>query len=60
MTAKLIEAMSPPLRERHEELQKTNTELQQHMETLQQELDHLSNRKSIFEDQLSLSQVGTI
>lgn len=58
MTDKLIEAMSPMLRERHEELQKTNNELQQQMETLQQELDSLSNRKSILEDQLSLSQVG--
>jgi len=58
MTDNLIAGLSPLLKERHEELQRTNSQLQQQMETLQQELDTLSNRKSVLEDQLSLSQVG--
>jgi cell division protein FtsB len=58
MTDNLIAGLSPLLKERHEELQRSNSQLQQQMETLQQELDTLSNRKSILEDQLSLSQVG--
>ncbi|GFG30226.1 hypothetical protein Cfor_11146 [Coptotermes formosanus] len=57
MTDNLVAGLSPPLKERHEELQKTNSQLQQQMETLQQELDTLSSRKSVLEDQLSLSQV---
>lgn len=60
MTDNLVAGLSPPLKERHEELQKTNSQLQQQMETLQQELDTLSSRKSVLEDQLSLSQVGFI
>jgi uncharacterized protein YlxW (UPF0749 family) len=60
MTDNLLAAMGPPLRERYVELQQTNNQLQQQMETLQQELDTLTNRKSVLEDQLSLSQVGYI
>jgi hypothetical protein len=58
MTDNLIAGLSPLLKERHGELQRTNSQLQQQMEILQQELDTLSNRKSILEDQLSLSQVS--
>jgi cell division protein FtsB len=58
MTANLIAGLSSPLKEHHEELQRSNSQLLQQMETLQQELDTLSNRKSVLEDQLSLSQVG--
>lgn len=60
MTENLLKAMSSPLKEHYDELQKTNNQLQQQMETLQQELDSLTNKKLILEDQLSLSQVGFI
>ena len=60
MTANLIAGLSSPLKEHHEELQRSNSQLLQQMETLQQELDTLSNRKSVLEDQLSLSQVGFV
>ncbi|PSN37184.1 Intraflagellar transport protein 74 [Blattella germanica] len=57
MTDNLLAAMSPPLRERYSELQQNNNDLQQQIETLQQELDTLTNKKTVLEDQLSLSQV---
>nr|CAD7398055.1 unnamed protein product [Timema cristinae] len=57
MTDNLLAAMSPELKSSYTQLQQTNSGLQHQMEELQQELDVLTSRKSVLEDQLSISQV---
>ncbi|XP_067002650.1 intraflagellar transport protein 74 homolog isoform X2 [Anabrus simplex] len=57
MAQNLLEAMSPPLKERYSDLQHTSTQLQQQMEVLQQQLDSLTARKNSLEDQISVSQI---
>ncbi|XP_063241513.1 intraflagellar transport protein 74 homolog [Bacillus rossius redtenbacheri] len=57
MADNLLAAMSPSLRSRYAELQETSSQLQQQMDELQQQLDTLTARKTLLEDQLSLSRV---
>lgn len=54
---RLIESLSPNLRERYETFQKMNVQLQSEMENLQFQLDDLNSRKSELYDKVSRSEL---